>query len=378
MKKIYYLTYNEFNQGVYRGQVIATLTFLRSEGYDIKLVSLLPIRSFFSNRKWIKKQYKNSVVLPAIPTLSLLKLNLIFLFFLRGDNIEIIGRGPLATFLAILLRKMRKGCNRIIYDGRAAVAEEHREYGNGIKYEKLFTIEKTVVEQSDYRMSISEELINYWRRKFNYNNNKHVVIPCCAELPMFLETQQSILAKEHTEFFLGKIIIVFSGSTHAWQSYALNCSFLKKIMYANADVNVLFLSHDNEYINDITSHFGDKRVKRLWVPSDKVDSYLRLCDYGLLLRDDNITNKVAAPVKFAEYLSCGLKIIISEGIKDYAKFVDEHGCGYVIANNAASYSVDIKKNFEKDRMVSLYKEYFFRKSKENRIKYAKVFEWQKK
>jgi hypothetical protein len=67
-----------------------------------------------------------------------------------------------------------------------------------------------------------------------------------------------------------------------------------------------------------------------WLTFDKVQPVLSMCDYGILYREQSITNKVAAPTKFAEYLSAGLPVMISEGIGDYTSFVKQHDCGMVL------------------------------------------------
>ena len=62
----------------------------------------------------------------------------------------------------------------------------------------------------------------------------------------------------------------------------------------------------------------------------QVPDYLSAADYGLLLREENVTNGVASPVKFAEYLSCGLQILISANLGDFSGMVAEDSLGYVI------------------------------------------------
>jgi hypothetical protein len=59
----------------------------------------------------------------------------------------------------------------------------------------------------------------------------------------------------------------------------------------------------------------------MWVPAAEVAALMSSADYGLLLREQSFTNRVAAPTKFAEYLAAGLKIIISENLGDYSKLV---------------------------------------------------------
>ena len=64
--------------------------------------------------------------------------------------------------------------------------------------------------------------------------------------------------------------------------------------------------------------------------SNEVPKYLLAADYGLLIRENTVTNQVASPVKFAEYLACGLPVIISRNLGDYSEFVTKNNCGYLL------------------------------------------------
>jgi hypothetical protein len=57
---------------------------------------------------------------------------------------------------------------------------------------------------------------------------------------------------------------------------------------------------------------------------------LDIADYGILLREKSITNKVASPVKCAKYLSRGLKVLISPEIGDYSDWVKNNDLGFII------------------------------------------------
>ncbi|EHG7614299.1 glycosyltransferase family 4 protein [Citrobacter sedlakii] len=314
----YYITYNEFNRGVYKSQVIETLKMYGTLGKQFKLIALLPLKRYFSNRKWVKESYPNSLILPAIPGLCLLYLNL-YAFFLIESNSNIICRGSIATNLALKLkRKFRK----IIYDARSAIAEEHREYGNGRKYKRLSVIERNAIFLADYKLSVSRELINYWKQKFKYEGDDFLVIPCCVAVDS--QCHPHIL-----DVFFDNIVIVFSGSTHPWQSFPLNCSFIDQVLSIYDNVNILFLTKENDEINQLKLKHGTSRIQNIWVKENEVNKYLALCDYGLMLREDNITNNVSAPVKFAEYLINGLNIITSPSVKDYSLFVEDFACGYI-------------------------------------------------
>ncbi|MNT70775.1 hypothetical protein D3C72_2091940 [compost metagenome] len=49
-----------------------------------------------------------------------------------------------------------------------------------------------------------------------------------------------------------------------------------------------------------------------------------------MLRKDNIINQVAAPIKFTDYLSGGLLVMVSDNIGDTSVAVKKYDLGYVL------------------------------------------------
>jgi glycosyltransferase involved in cell wall biosynthesis len=89
---------------------------------------------------------------------------------------------------------------------------------------------------------------------------------------------------------------------------------------------MMFLSQKHKHIFELENEFKNQ-IMCYNVSPDKVPLYLIAADYGLLIREESVTNKVASPVKFAEYLACGLKIIISPNLGDYSEYVINNDCG---------------------------------------------------
>ena len=65
-------------------------------------------------------------------------------------------------------------------------------------------------------------------------------------------------------------------------------------------------------------------------------------DYGYVYRNQTETNKVASPVKIAEYLSCGLKLLISNSLGDYSNLTTSNNLGFNLDSNDFNFS-DIQK-----------------------------------
>src|SRR6516165_5129731 len=95
-----YLTVNDGPSGVYSGQVIDVVRFLREQcGIATKLVALVPAVLFRKHRRVIRSQLSDAVVLPMFPKLRNWKLNVIQLciVLLFSRRCSIIARSPLAA-----------------------------------------------------------------------------------------------------------------------------------------------------------------------------------------------------------------------------------------------------------------------------------------
>ena len=126
----------------------------------------------------------------------------------------------------------------------------------------------------------------------------------------------------------------------------------------------MFLSDEDENILKLQHQFPHQIIcKKLKV--NDVPKYLLTADYGLLLREETITNQVASPVKFAEYIACGLKVIISDHLGDYSKFVETFDYGilngkHILPHKKVLFSDKLKikqiakSNFSKIHYMSQY------------------------
>ncbi|MBT8195305.1 MAG: hypothetical protein KJO64_02680 [Bacteroidia bacterium] len=358
-----YLTYSDPLTGVFQSQVIDVCNYL-NKALDIKvcLVSFISIKGFWKSRKRIKALTKNALVLPMFPTIILWKLNAITLFFtvlLTGERV-IIARGVFACNMALILKPLL--IRKVSYDGRAAVSAEYTEYDVS-PYKSLLPViklaEKKAVIKSDFRLSVSTELIKYWENQFNYNSRQHVIIPSTVNSSWsqdLLHSQEKMEMRKLLGLPEEKVIIVYSGSTAGWQSLDLMSDFVSKILEKQPNILFLVLSPSSPQITDFNKRFSNNFVEK-WVLHNEVEKYLKVCDYGILLRDETTTNKVASPVKFAEYLSAGLSVIISKNIGDASSFVNENNCGFVVNEKLEN---DLKPLSEEQRIKNsnLAKKFF--------------------
>ena len=371
-----YITLDDGYSSVYQSQVIDTCNYI-SQNFNtrVKLVAFFSPRVYFSNRKKIKKAYSNSLILPLFP-LQRWKWNVVplLLFNLFFRHKTAICRNPFAANLGVVLRKY-KSVKKVVFDGRGATYAEWNEYdvtpSDNIR-KAVKPAEEIAVLESDYRIAVSQKLVEYWGKEFGYKESKHVVIPTTL-LGNFSHSDfsdEKIRAVRQEFGFEEKdIVLIYSGSSQGWQSFDMVTDFLATQMRKNSLVKILFLTRENNYVQELKAKFPDNvRVK--WVDHHFINLYLSVGDYGLLIREQSLTNSVASPTKFAEYLALGLPVLISENLGDYSEFVLQHKCGWIVTGADMEMNLRKRPADEKQRLIELSKKYFYKNAAQNHLSYT--------
>ncbi|HPQ08202.1 MAG TPA: hypothetical protein PK995_03165 [Bacteroidia bacterium] len=372
-----YITFNDYPGGIFESQVIDVIQYLNKLSHQkIRLISFVSLRNFFSNRKKIKSLYPYSIVIPMFPGIHNWQWNRIFAFFLIliFYKSSVICRGIFAFDLFYPFKKIGL-LNKIIFDGRGAYKSEFEEYlfpEDKKLIDKVYSLEFKAVMYASFRIAVSQALVNYWKENYGYIDNDYVVIPCTLSKKFIRNIPEKSVVlslRQKMGFVEDDVIVVFSGSSAGWQSMVESDILFLELLNKSSKVKLLFLgNHDVEKFM-CYKKFPD-RVFQKSVSVDEVFDYLVIADYGWLVREQSITNKVASPVKFAEYLVCGLKVIISENLGDYTDFCRKHNCGIIVSNSSIKDDLNKIDESEKNRIHQLAIQYFTKEKYEN--EYRKV------
>lgn len=374
---LYITLLDQFHPGIYKSQVIDVCKFLSENGdKKVQLVPFLSIREILrsDNAKQIKKLYPNSRVLPAFPGLGNYRLTAIFLaiYCLVSGEREVIARNAFAASIALKVRRWGL-IKKVVIDVRSSLTAEIEEYDsfpNPLLRRAIAQTERDVVMESDFRMAVSQKMIAYWEEKYGYSSTQHVVIPCTLNREVFEKhafDEQKIRSKRQELGYSDEdIVLIFSGSNAPWQGEDLKQKVLSHYL-KKAHHHVLFLSKSNELTESLAAKHPGK-VKRLWLSHEEVPDYLQAGDYGLLLREQSDTNRVASPAKFAEYLAAGLKVLISENLGDFSELVKSENIGFVVDGSKTLPELKVSDKKEKSHILELAKAKF---TKEN---YSSAYE----
>ncbi len=353
--KLAYITLlDQYHPGIFDSQVIDVCAYLNNNfEVNIQLIAFLSIKELRSTdaKKTIKSKAPNALVLPAFPKIRYFNLTRFLLYFIllfkRKD--ALICRGVFATQIGLAAKKTGL-TKKVIFDGRSALAAEIKEYDVfPIPYlrNNIAKFEKRAVLESDFRIAVSEKLITYWAQEYNYNSHKHVVIPC---------TLQSQIEWNNSAPNSTTVKVVYAGSNAPWQGFDKIIAFLRM----HPQIQCTLLTKESDLTKAMHAEFKE-RLKVLWVKTHEVPAIFANHDYGLLLRPQSVTNQVASPGKFAEYLACGLNVIITENLGDYTGFVEKNNCGFVWDEKS---TIMLKNTTLEERKnnVALANQYFLKNS----------------
>ncbi len=228
----------------------------------------------------------------------------------------------------------------VIPDIRGATFEEVREFS------ELGYVKKKLKEYNYIRAwknlsnfgqlsTVSYSLKKYLTDIYKIDPSKIYITPCLSNSGFKFDPVLRAKIREELNLKNDDILIVFSsGGIANWQ----NNSILK--ILADKGLKVLNLSRKEIHHKNIINKF---------VPYTEMPEYLNAADIAIIWRGESIVNKVASPVKFSEYVCCGLPVIASKYVDMISDYITRFDCGILVGSLDEIDSGTIEALHKKDR-----------------------------
>jgi glycosyltransferase involved in cell wall biosynthesis len=130
------------------------------------------------------------------------------------------------------------------------------------------------------------------------------------------------------------LLVAYSGTLAAWQMPDASVRIFEALKKHREDARLLFLTPEADAAAKIVAKSGVKDVLIRSAPPGEAARLLAAADYGLLLRQDDLVNRVACPVKFGEYLACGVRPVVTPYVGDQSKLCETSDLGVVVGLGA--------------------------------------------
>jgi len=246
---------------------------------------------------------------------------------LVSDTVIHIRGESLAGLIKDIIDKKSLRNVKLLTDIRGVAIDELNLYVkntyNPIKYRFKITQLRhnlyNACKRSDHISCVSDALKDYLLDKISNINVPISVNHCLAAEDFVFSSEKRILSRTRLGIPEDEILCVFvTGGKGLHQNIS---NIVNNV--ADRGYKILNLSK-TEIINT--------NVINRFVPYREVPQYLCAADIGIVWRNSDIVNKVASPVKFSEYVCCGLPVISNNGVDLITKYINETGYGRIISN----------------------------------------------
>lgn len=248
---------------------------------------------------------------------------------------------------AIALELKRKFGLKMIFDVRGLMGDEYVDAGHwrqsSVPYRVTKAVERRALELADGIVTLTERIwpiISQWDG-LRDRQVIHEVVPCCANLELFKFSQHHREQRRKELGLTQKFVVVYSGSIDGWYLTEEMVDFFTVLLSEKPEAHLLWLTpgkHEriHNLMNSRKIAAGSYTV--LAAEPSQVSSYLSASDAGLAFIKPCFSKLASSPTKYAEYLGCGLPLIINAGVGDSdALVVDEQAGVLVRSFNEAEY-----------------------------------------
>lgn len=159
------------------------------------------------------------------------------------------------------------------------------------------------------------------------------VVPCVlSDEPSLPDLEERRAAARRWLGVGGRPVVLYLGSASPWQKTDLILAMFQRLRRRLPGAYLLVITGNAAEFRELARQQGIPEADYgiFSLPHKEVGDLACGADLGLLLRDDNLVNRVASPTKFAEYLAFGVPVAISTVLEDSAALVQDRRLGVVL------------------------------------------------
>jgi glycosyltransferase involved in cell wall biosynthesis len=248
----------------------------------------------------------------------------------RRPNI-VHGRSYLPTAIADLVATTVPKA-RLLFDCRGMLGDEYVDAGywtpDRLEYRLIKRYERRAFHRADGIVVLTETLRRLARERGWVGPRSTIeTIPCCVDMDRFRFDQD---ARDEVRRELGiedRLVLVYSGSLGGWyqeEELAKFAGLAKRT--GSRRIAFLVLTHQNsEHLRELLAREGlasDEVFVKKVNPADMA-RFLSAGDLALSFIKSCFSKQGSSPTKVAEYLACGLPVVLNGDIGDQADLAAE-------------------------------------------------------
>ena len=255
-----------------------------------------------------------------------------------------------------------------VFDMRGFLIDEQillgRWQARGLKYSTARQLERHMLLNADMIVTTSpqfQQRVQSFSYLANTRQKEYIVsVPNCVDTRRFQRDEQTRAAYRGKMGWDGRLVVAFAGEARVSVEFGNILASFAILKEIEPRAFLALLAFGN--LNVLRERLAAQGVAAedyclISVPPEEMPAYLAASDVGIVfLNQTSFTQAVASPIKFGEYLACGLPVVINPGIGDTERILHQYRVGWVVdpANPAALRLVagQIVDQVERDAQLS--------------------------
>jgi hypothetical protein len=203
---------------------------------------------------------------------------------------------------------------KTILDIHGIVPEENLYANNRVRHFIYSVVERKAIRSCSVLIHVTNAMRQHFASKYKIDLDERSIV-----LPIF-DSADIGKAKDIPNRPWN---VVYAGGMQAWQNIDLMVSAVLEIMIGKRsdDFHFYFFFPEVQvrlFIDKYPELLARKNVKVSSLGKPEMRGFMSRCQFGFLLRDDILINRVACPTKLVEYLECGVvPIVVFDEIGDF-------------------------------------------------------------
>lgn len=257
-------------------------------------------------------------------------------YWVKRYRIQLIhAQNYYSTFIALFLKFITSV--KVIFDFHGLVPEEYRflqkEKASSAVIKFLKLMEHLCIFYSDKIICVSYKLKEELHRRYPSMLIKTDVMPSFVNTEIFLYDEQKDLYVRSNLLLNNNLVVTYVGNLLEWTELDEIIDIWRMISTIDKSARFIVITQSNpEQIWPILypHGFSQKQFVIFKCTHDDVPAYLSASDIGLVIRPNTIFNRISSPTKVAEYLACGVPVLISPEVGDWSDFIEQHEIGMIL------------------------------------------------
>jgi len=203
--------------------------------------------------------------------------------------------------------------------------------GDGLKARLFYRWERFLLENARAVLCVSQPLAQYVRSSTRRTPLCYV-IPSCLDQVLAEQLEHRLNQPYDSTARSEGPVLAYAGTVTNWNVLPPMLSLFMRVRATFPRARFLCLTPHKAKAEEAFQSFGISSdcYSIEHVPHEDMLSTLEIADVGLLLREPSPVNRVASPIKAAEYLAAGLPLIATDGIGDLSGLICDARVGLLL------------------------------------------------